>query len=98
MGSSLPSLEQLAQLARDLYPGATIDTGSGENSTGGNGRDNDLAMEWNFISSPSFGFWLWSSEVSSKGHAYSRYFGSPTTYWASYDRDDSRLQAVCLAE
>ncbi len=99
MGSSLPSQEQLDQLARDLYPGATINTGLGQSSTGGDGRNNDLAMEWNFISSPSSDFWLWSSEEYSRNYAYFRYFGSTRTIRHFDDRNyGSYNQAVCLAE
>ena len=97
MGSSLPSQEQLDQLARDLYPGATINTGIGVSSTGGS-RDNDLAVSMGFISSPSSTFWLWSSEEHSKNLAYDRYFFS--TYSGRYNsrRHYSTNQAVCLAE
>ena len=97
MGSSLPSQEQLDQLARDLYPGATINTGIGVSSTGGS-RDNDLAMEWNFISSPSSTFWLWSSEEDNELNAYYRSFSSWDTYRYVSNRDNSKYQAVCLAE
>ena len=97
MGSSLPSQEQLDQLARDLYPGATINTGIGVGSTGGS-RDNDLAMEWNFISSPGSSFRLWSSEENSKYIAYYRYFYSTYTSRNYYDRTNSNYQAVCLGD
>ena len=93
MGSSLPSQEQLDQLARDLYPGTEITTGTSNGS-----RDNDLAMEWNFITSPSSAFWVWSSEEYSKSYAYDRYFYSTSTNRSYYYRNDSRNQAVCLAE
>ena len=96
MGSSLPSQEQLDQLARDLYPGTTISSTLDENSYGQ--RDNDLAMEWNFISSPGSAFWLWSSEEGSKYGAYRRYFGSTHTGRNNDYRGYSGLQAVCLAE
>ena len=92
MGSSLPSQEQLDQLARDLYPGTEITTG-----TSNGNRDNDLAMEWNFITSPDSSFWLWSSEDYSTIRAYIRYFDSTLTYWSSGYRINSDL-AVCLAE
>ena len=97
MGSSLPSQEQLDQLARDLYPGATINTGFGQSSTGCN-RDNDLAMEWNFITSPGSKIWVWSSEEDSKDFAYYRYFTSRYTYRHSSNRHHSYLQAVCLGD
>ena len=97
MGSSLPSQEQLDQLARDLYPGTTISASNGVSNHGQ--RDNDLAMEWNFISSPSSEFWLWSSEEDSKDYAYYRYFLSTSTYRYRYNgRRSSYVQAVCLAE
>ena len=98
MGSSLPSQEQLDQLARDLYPGATINTGLGQNSSGGN-RDNDLAVSMGFITSRIYTFWLWSSEEYSKYSAYARYFTSTGTYrYGSNRYYDSPGQAVCLAE
>ena len=95
MGSSLPSQEQLDQLARDLYPGTTIYT---DYTRSRGQRDNDLAMEWKFISSPGSDFWLWSSEEGSIGGAYSRYFYSAGTHRASYSHGGSNDQAVCLAE
>ncbi len=95
MGSSLPSQEQLEQLARDLYPGTTINT---DYSTSNGTRDNDLAMEWNFVSSPSSAFWVWSSEEYSKKYAYYRCFYSTYLYRGYYGRSNSSGQAVCLAE
>ena len=97
MGSTLPSQEQLDQLARDLYPGATINTGIGVSSTGGS-RDNDLAVSMGFISSPASDFWLWSSEEYNKYYAYLRVFYSTYTYRDDYSRHRSYSQAVCLAE
>ena len=88
MGSSLPSQEQLDQLARDLYPGATINTGIGVSSTGGS-RDNDLAVSMGFISSSGYTFWLWSSEENSKSYAYYRCFSPTSTYRTSNIRDIS---------
>ena len=99
MGTSLPSNEQLDQLARDLYPGATISSTLYEHSTGGS-RDNDLAVSMGFITSASSLFWLWSSEEASKNYAYLRSFDS--AYTSRYDSgnraSDSNTQAVCLAE
>ena len=93
MGSSLPSQEQLDQLARDLYPGTEITTGTSKGQ-----RANDLAVSMGFISSPGNAFWLWSSEEYSKNDAYNRYFFSMSTYRSSYYRYSSNTQAVCLAE
>ena len=93
MGSSLPSQEQLDQLARDLYPGTEITTGTSNGQ-----RDNDLAMEWNFITSPSSAFWVWSSEELSKDYAYYRYFTSTYTTRNNTNRDLSYGQAVCLGD
>ena len=97
MGSSLPSQEQLDQLARDLYPGATISSTSYEDSTGGS-RDNDLAVSMGFISSSGSSFWLWSSEEGSKYSSYLRNFRSTYTHRTNYSRISSDGQAVCLAE
>ena len=91
MGSSLPSDTELMKLAEELYKDA-----SGSSFNGN--RDNDLAMEWNFITSPDSGFWLWSSEENSKQLAYNRYFTSKSTYQHNYGRYYSDTQAVCLAE
>ena len=95
MGSSLPSQEQLDQLARDLYPGTTINT----NYTASYGdRANDLAVSMGFISSPGSAFWVWSSEEGGKSHAYSRNFYSTDTRRDNGYRSGSSTQAVCLAE
>ena len=96
MGSSLPSQEQLDQLARDLYPGTTISTSNGVSSNGQ--RDNDLAVSMGFISSPGSTFWLWSIEEYSKDLAYDRYFYSTLTHRSSNYRGDSYGQAVCLGD
>ena len=96
MGSSLPSQEQLDQLARDLYPGTEISSTLYESSNGT--RDNDLAVSMGFISSASSWFWLWSSEESSKSDAYGRGFLSTYTTLNGYNRIRSNGQAVCLAE
>ena len=94
MGSSLPSQEQLDQLARDLYPGTEITAGTSYGT-----RDNDLAFEMGFLSSASTAaFWLWSSEENSKSYAASRTFGSTNTNWYGSSRSGSNGQAVCLAE
>ena len=96
MGSSLPSQEQLDQLARDLYPGTTIYT---DYTTSNGNRDNDLAVSMGFITSPSSKFWVWSSEENNKNSAYHRAFVSTETVWSAYNRrNDSNFQAVCLVE
>ena len=93
MGSSLPSQEQLDQLARDLYPGTEITTG-----TSNGNRDNDLAVSMGFISSSGYWFLVWSSEENSKDIAYTRYFYSATTYRDIHSRGTSAIQAVCLGD
>ena len=96
MGSSLPSQEQLDQLARDLYPGTEITTGESYGT-----RDNDLAFEMGFLSSASTSsFWVWSSEEFNKRYAYHRLFNSTHTWRTSYNntRGNSGIQAVCLTE
>ncbi len=95
MGSSLPSQEQLDQLARDLYPGTTINT---NNTTSYGDRANDLAVSMGFISSPDSTFWLWSGEERSNDAAYFCYFFSTYTGRLSIYRDGSYLQAVCLGD
>ena len=96
MGSTLPSQEQLDQLARDLYPGTEISS-TVENSNGT--RDNDLAFEMGFLSSASTGeFYVWSSEECSEYNAYSRIFYSTRTIRYGSSRHNSHFQAACLAE
>ena len=95
MGSSLPSQEQLDQLARDLYPGTTINT---DFTTSYGDRANDLAVSMGFISSPGYAFWLWSSEEYTNSTAYSRNFYSTYTRRSPTSRGYSSSQAVCLAE
>ena len=94
MGSSLPSQEQLDQLARDLYPGTTINTGF---TTSNGQRDNDLAVSMGFISSPSSSFFLCSSEEYSENFAYYRSFYSTYTNRNTNVRF-SIYQAVCLGD
>ena len=91
MGSSLPSQSDLDKLAEELYQDASGTSFSGN-------RDNDLAMEWNFISSPSSTFWVWSSEEYTMNSAYRRGFNYTRTYRSYNSRDTSFYQAVCLAE
>ena len=95
MGSSLPSEEQLDQLARDLYPGTEISTTGKSYGT----RDNDLAVSMGFITSPDSGFWVWSSEEYSQRDAYNRFFNSALTLrnYNAY-RNASDTQAVCLGD
>ena len=96
MGSSLPSQEQLDQLAKDLYPTTTIYP-SYTNSWGD--RDNDKAISMGFISSPTNTFWLWSSKEDNKNNASGRAFSSTLTRRENgYDRASNSDQAVCLAE
>ena len=91
MGSSLPSQSDLDKLAEELYQDAN-------GSFSGN-RNNDLAFEMGFLSSASTsGFWVWSSEETSKTAAYFRYFYSTHTYRHGINRYYSGNQAVCLAE
>ena len=91
MGSSLPSYTELMKLAEELYQDASGTSFSGN-------RDNDLAIEWKFITSPSSSFWLWSSEEASTHTAYGRYFGSTSTTRSDNPRYNSTYQALCLVE
>ena len=95
MGSSLPSQEQLDQLARDLYPGTEISSTLYEYSYGT--RDNDLAVSMGFITSPGSYLWVWSSEEDGKNDAYGRFF-YPTYTRRSYNGRNGVAPAVCLAE
>ena len=91
MGSSLPSQSDLDKLAEELYQDAS-------ESFRGN-RDHDLAIEWKFITSPSSGFWLWSSKEYNSSRARGSLFQSTfVDDWVTAGRDDSYFQAVCLAE
>ena len=94
MGSSLPSQEQLDQLARDLYPGTEISTTGISHGA----RDNGLAASMGFTASLNSGFWVWSSEEYSESYAYRRNFFSTNTGRGYNYRDYGDDQAVCLAE
>ena len=90
MGSSLPSDTEVMKLAEELYQDAN-------GSFSGN-RDNDLAIEWKFITSASAGFWLWSSEEYSPTYAYYRNFRSTDINRYKTTRSTRGNLAVCLAE
>ena len=90
MGSSLPSDTEVMKLAEELYQDAN-------GSFSGN-RDNDLAIEWKFITSASAGFWLWSSEEYSTTYAYYRNFRSTDINRYKTTRSTRGNLAVCLAE
>ena len=91
MGSSLPSLSDLYKLAEELYKDASGTSFSGN-------RDNDLAMEWNFISSAGSAFYLWSSVEYSAASVSCRDFYAAETGRYYPSRDARSTQAVCLAE
>lgn len=97
MGSSLPSQEQLDQLAKDLYPGTEISSTLYEISYGT--RDNDLAVSMGFIISPDELFLVWSSEEYSKYSAYFRHFNPTHTLRHANSRYNRHNQeAVCLSD
>lgn len=97
MGSSLPSQEQLDQLAKDLYPGTEISSTLYEISYGT--RDNDLAVSMGFITSPDELFLVWSSEEYSKYSAYFRHFNPTYTERHANSRYIRHTQeAVCLSD
>ena len=97
MGSSLPSQEQLDQLAKDLYPGTEISSTLYEISYGT--RDNDLAVSMGFTISPDELFLVWSSEEYSKYYAYFRHFNPTHTYRHANSRYNRHNQeAVCLSD
>ena len=101
MGSSLPSQEQLGQLAKDLYPNTTIYT-NGAASWGD--RDDDKAVELGLISRPTSNYFgLWANKEENGQYACARYFGSTYTSWGcgtdrSFDSFRNRRYAVCVAE
>ena len=94
MGGTLPSQQQLDQLARVLYPGTTISTSYGVSVDGL--RDNDMAISMGFINSPSPAFGLWSSMEYDKNDAYHREFGGSYTVWYKFGRVYATTQAVCI--
>ncbi len=95
---NMPTQAQLDQLARELYPGTTITTGAYEYSDGD--RDNDKAIEMNFISSADSVFFVWSGEMLGGGsdQVYLRNFITDTTCRGASARSDDFTQAVCLAD
>ena len=95
MGSRLPTDEELASLAKTLYPSANITTTYLENSLGT--RENAKAIEMGFITSNNQSFNLWGNSADNL-LGYGRSFQSNLTIaqWYNGGRRASDVKAVCI--
>ena len=92
--SKMPTMDDLAKLASQLYKG-TPSIGA-KQSVDNLQWDQDAATSLGFTS-PNFH--LWSGEEYGSYYAYGRYFYSTYSYYHYYnDRNYSFRQAVCLGE
>ena len=89
--SKMPTMDDLAKLASQLYQG-NPSIGAKENYYVP--WDQDAATALGFTSS---GFALWSGEDDGGYYAYYRSFGSTYSEWDEYNRD-TPFQAVCIAD
>ncbi len=90
--SKMPTMDDLAKLASQLYKG-NPSIGAKQNKYGLQ-WDQDAATALGFTSSD---FSLWSGEEYSSYYAYDRYFPSSYSY-NGYDTRNNCLQAVCLGD
>ncbi len=99
MGMSLPTREELAQLASNLY----VDSSGNAVEIAYNESKSNLKVKDEYKDNPllSLGYYYWSSEEDGTNRAYGRYFD--TTYTDGSDGDwdyksSSRLgRAICIS-
>ena len=93
--SKMPTADDLAKLATELYKGnPTV----GARQDIGRGRlqlDTSKATSLGFTGSSIY---VWSGEEINSSYAFFRTFGQSYTYWENAPRDDSGNQAVCVGE
>ena len=92
-GSKMPTMDDLAKLASQLYKG---------NPTIGAYQDAEH-LQWDQDAATALGFtspnfYLWSGEEYDSDLAYSRGFSSTYSHYYHYNRNYSSRQAVCLGE
>lgn len=93
LGGKLPTMADLGKLASAIY--------EGNPSIGAKEDKYNLTYKpgtATFLGLPELSFILWSSEECGSSNAYSREFYPTYSYWLSYDRYDSDIQAVCLGD
>ena len=89
--AKMPTADDLAQLAKELYKGKPIVGGSEYVNAE---LDTSKAASMGFTGSY---FEVWSGEEHSGGYAYNRGFNQSGSGW-SYQHRNSPLQAVCVGE
>ncbi len=94
---NMPTMAQLAQLADQIYGESGI--GEKENKTGLTIKDQDLfdALCSKSPTATKSNFYVWSSEETDSGNAYTRGFYESRLDSSSYDRSGGDF-AVCLAD
>ena len=91
--SKMPTMDDLAKLASQLYKG---NPSIGAKQDADNLHwDQDAATALSFTSSD---FYLWSGEEFGSHTAYNRKFDSTYSYYYFFDRNRGYLQAVCLGD
>ena len=91
--SKMPTMDDLGKLASQLYKGnPTINAYRDYSNLQ---WDQDAATALGFTS-PNFN--LWSGEENGISNAYNRNFNSTYSYWNHFNRTNSDLQAVCIAD
>jgi len=97
--SKMPTMDDLAALANQLYPGAGGSIGEYTYWNCPNSSSCRLDSSLGFANSTGTSeFYVWSGEEYSSGSAYFRRFGPTFTSTGNNSRRSTDLQAVCLGD
>jgi len=95
----MPTMDDLAALANQLYPGAGGSIGEYTYWNCPNSSSCRLDSSLGFANSTGTSeFYVWSGEEYSSGSAYFRRFGPTFTSTGNNSRRSTDLQAVCLGD
>ena len=92
--SKMPTMADLGKLATELYK-EHPSVGAQQNIRNGLTLDTSKASSMGFTGSP---FDVWSGEEGNSYYVYNRYFSSLNTIRYEGGRNDSGIQAVCVAD
>ena len=95
MGMSLPTREELAQLASNLY----VDSSGNEVEIAYNEDKSGIKLKDEYSKNPplSLGSSYWSSEERNALYAYCRYFGTTSSTWGGTTKTNSGNRAICVS-
>ena len=95
MGMSLPTREELAQLASNLY----VDSSGNEVEIAYNEDKTGLKVKDEYSKNPplSLGYSYWSSEENTAASAYRRVFDATSSRWYLYNKSNSHTRAICVS-